>query len=265
MKFMIAMIVGFLASYAACGEDVADKLLKDYETAVQKTNAERDDKVKKLTDMLVKQLQDEQTAATKRGDLDLALKIREQVKSTQANAVAGLAASAPAIANAPASPAKGDDGKLKAIPAGPRMPATFFVKSYDTFAVYVNGERLFSGGSALGKKEGTIAVGDVITIKASHKMDIGDGYGVACIIKAGKVAVTTNTTSWKSYIPKNDAIWFQPNQIDGYTAANSSGNQGQAEAVANATNMDCTSLWGTDNKVSYFFLQVTNDVFIPAK
>ena len=265
MRIFIAVIIvlASLERSATCGEDATEKLMKDYEAAVQKANTDRDDKVKKLTESLVKQLQDEQTAATKRGDLDLALKIREQVKSVQTNAASGVVPSAPA-ANAISPTAKADDGKLKAIPAGSRLPATVYARACDAFTICINGQRILSGGESLSKKETTIAVGDIITIKTS--INSHGHFGIACIIKAGNTVIPTSAGSWKSYTPKSDTQWSDLNQIGTIGAADVGDSQGEKDAVVAAANADCDAIWAKgQEKVSYLLLQVTKESFVPAK
>ncbi len=69
----------------------------------------------------------------------------------------------------------------------------------------------------------------------------------------------------KATIQSNESIWYQIDQIEGIAAVEA-GNQATQELVSNAANVDCVSLWGVGHeKISYIFLQVTKDVFIPVK
>lgn len=168
----------------------------------------------------------------------------------------------------PAAPVANNaaDNKLKPIAPGPRMEATFYAKSVDSFSIYLNGQRLFTGTNAISKKVGSIAIGDIITVKTSNRKSLSNGYGFSCAIKASNGAViTTNLRHWKGYTPKNETIWYQIDQIDGIAGVEAA-NQSTQEAVSNAASVDCTSIWGVGHEnISYIFLQVSPDVFVPAK
>lgn len=273
MRISILLACIYLAMSACLGEENADKIVSEYEAGTKQAKADFDAKMKELKDATIAKLREEVKTLAGKGELNAAQRVSEMLKSIEQEATktavaqgTGQKTESPKEPQGIAAKKAEDESKIRPIPPGPKINATFYAKAFDTFSIYVNGQRLLAGSDTLVKKVATIAVGDIITIKTSKRLDIGDGYGVACVILAGNnTAVTTNMNGWKCYKPKNDAIWYQPDQIDGIGEVQA-GKQSVKEGVSNAANVDCDSIWGVgQEKLSYLYLQVTKDSFIPAK
>src|SRR5688572_13874107 len=124
-KLLVALaVVVPMVSFAAEPGDAAEKEFVD---TVAKAKTEYDAKIKVAKAELTKKLTTEMTEITKKGNLDNALKLRERIKALET----GGDDTAPVQA-AFVKPVV-EEGPIKKITPGPRIPVTIFGNVDDSF------------------------------------------------------------------------------------------------------------------------------------
>jgi hypothetical protein len=199
-----------------------------------------DGKNKDAMQQLLVVLQREINDATKSGDLDRAIKIRDLSKQIQS----GVASNG-----------------TKPVQHGKAMAGSIVAAAEASFILYVNGNRVLDGsnnGSVATSASVKLAIGDVITVRAI-KGGYGQGFACLCLFPEAKRQIVTNTSTWKSYTPKNALRWYDPAGTTEETDAKLGRDTNVGPAVAKLVTADEQAIWGTGD-TTYLKLTITEDV-----
>lgn len=215
-------------------EQVLEKINADYEVKVKAAEAEAAAKRKAAAAPLLAKLNAEVTAATKKGDLDAAIKWREQIKALQ------------------------DGEKIQPLVGKQKLSGVLLASAEGSYVIYVNGVRFSEGGGQVIPVPIKLKVGDIITVRTTR----GEyGWAFECLIlfQNAKLQITTNTTTWKSYTPKNALKWFDSDGIAELEDAKLGSRDGSVRPEMEKFVLgDQQAIWGPD-KVSYLTLTLTDD------
>lgn len=200
---------------------------------------------RKAKDQLVKTYDAVVKALTMDKDIQFAKRVREEAATFKGGRLTGKAAGEAVI------------GKR-------RLQGLLFASGDDTYAFYVN-DRLVTNGGTHGVKPVPIAigVGDVITVKSTNA-SYAWGFVAILVFEKDKKQITTNSATWKCYLPKNPVKWFEVGGIADAKAAVRGVPEQVAGALAKVVTADAETIWGSQEKdVAYLTLTVEESSFMP--
>ncbi|HYG73395.1 MAG TPA: hypothetical protein VEK08_00075 [Planctomycetota bacterium] len=253
------LFVLLVVASSAIAEDALEKAEQEYNTTIEAAKIEFDSKCRVAKEKLVPLLKAELSEATKRGDLDRALKLRDRVRALEGHTAASEPAAAKIAETPRKSTAAAPKGEpFKPIAQGEKTPATLYLIGDDNYQVYVNGRRACSGSGWEAQKYATpLGIGDVVTVRANNT---GGGYGFAMVIKFKSGNIITSTSSWKSYTPKSETDWFKLEGITEMKPVVLGTNQDWKKKVKALSEVDCDAIWNAGgSETVYLVLQITGD------
>lgn len=207
----------------------------EYDSKAKIAQATYDTKMKDLSKPFLVVLQKEVDTATKSGNLDRAIKLRDAIKDI----TSGIPTTQPG----------------RSLKSG---ICDIVVSANNSYIMYINGERVLQGEKDPKQIRMKIAINDVITVKA---INTWDPMGFICIMifKDEKLEIITSTKSWKSYTPKDLKKWFDPSGISERVDAQLGRTDIVVPAMEKVILGDEQSIWGS-GKECYLTLTVTKDV-----
>ncbi len=144
-----------------------------------------------------------------------------------------------------------------------RLQGLLFASGDDTYVLYVNEKLIASGGQEVKPVFIAVGLGDVITVKTTNA-SYERGFLALLAFEKDRKQIATNSSTWKSYVPKDPARWFAVAGITDAKAAVRGHPNYVARSLAKVVTADAEPIWGSEShEVAYLSLTVEESSFIP--